>query len=112
MDKITHYQNILSDLLAEYSNVQKTLTPNVKSQIIIDRDRNQFQLLSVGWHGERYVYTVAFHFVIIENKIWLQQNNTDILIADELVERGVPKSDIVLGFIAPEVRAYSGFAAA
>ena len=34
------------------------------------------------------------------------------MIADELVARGVPKSDIVLGFIAPEVRTYTGFAAA
>lgn len=112
MDKITHYQNILSELLNEYGNIQKTLTPLVKNQMIIDRERNQFQLLSVGWHNDRYIYTVAFHFVIIENKIWLQQNNTDVLIADELVARGVPASDIVLGFIAPDVRAYSGFAAA
>ena len=112
MDKITHYQNLLTDLLNEYGSIAKTLTPDVKSQLIIDRERNQFQLLSVGWHGERYIYTVAFHFVIVGNKIWLQQNNTDIMIADELVARGVPKSDIVLGFIAPEVRTYTGFAAA
>ena len=34
------------------------------------------------------------------------------MIADELVEKGVAKEDIVLGFIEPEARQYSGFAAA
>lgn len=32
------------------------------------------------------------------------------MIADELMERGGGQSDIVLGFVAPSARAYSGFA--
>ena len=47
----------------------------------------------------------------IDGKIWLQQNNTDILIADELIENGIPKDKIVLGFIAPSERLSTGFAA-
>ena len=31
-------------------------------------------------------------------KIWIQQNNTECLVADYFTDRGVPKSDIVLGF--------------
>ena len=69
-------------------------------------------MLSAGWHNNRYIFQVAFHFAIIDNKIWLLQNNTDLLLADDLVERGVPASDIVLAFLAPSVRAYAGFATA
>ena len=109
---IKNYQTILSDLLNEYGKLPKSLMPYVKKQIVIDLERNHFQLLSAGWHNNRYIYQVAFHFAIIDNKIWLLQNNTDLLLADKLVERGVPASDIVLGFLAPDVRSYTGFAAA
>ena len=112
MDKITKYQQIVCDLLSEYASIKKSVTPNIKAQTIIDRDNNHYQLLSIGWHNNRFIYTVAFHFDIIDGKIWIQQNNTDVLIADELVEKGVAKSDIVLGFIPEKLRSYEGFAAA
>ena len=35
---------------------------------------------------------------IKDEKIWIQQNLTEDLVATELVEKGVPKHDIVLGF--------------
>lgn len=110
MDKITQYQQIILELLQEYASINKSLTPNVKSQMIIDKDNHHYQLLSIGWHNNRYVYTIAFHFDIIGSKIWIQQNNTDLLIADELVDKGVEKSDIVLGFISEKARNYSGYA--
>jgi hypothetical protein len=112
MDKIEKYQTILIDLLNEFGAIKKRLTPNVKSQLIIDKENNHYQLVSVGWHNTQFVYLVAFHFDIIEDKIWIQQNNTDCLIADELVERGVPPQDIVLGFVSERAREQSGFAMA
>jgi len=37
---------------------------------------------------------------------------TEMRVAQELVERGVRKEDIVLGFQAPEMREYTGYSAA
>jgi XisI protein len=112
MDKIIQYQHIICDLLKEYASVKKSLTPNVKAQALIDNENKHYQLISIGWHNNRFVYTIAFHFDIINEKVWIQQNNTDTLIADELMERGIPKSDIVLGFISERARSHSGFAMA
>ena len=112
MDKVIKYQNILCDLLQEFGSIKKRLTPDVKSQLIIDKINNHFQLVSVGWHNTQFVYLVAFHFDIVDEKIWIQQNNTDCLIADELVERGVPAHDIVLGFVSERARGQNGFALA
>jgi hypothetical protein len=47
---------------------------------------------------------------IKNGKIWIQQNGTEIGIADELVKLGVPKEDIVLAFHEPLMRQYTGFA--
>lgn len=104
MDKIANYQRILTEILTEYASIGKSLTPDVKSQTVIDPANHHYQLLSIGWHNHRFVYAVIFHFDIIDGVVWIQQNNTDILIADELIRRGVAKADIVLGFISEKAR--------
>jgi hypothetical protein len=60
--------------------------------------RDHYQVVNVGWENDRRVYGCVLHLDIINNKIWLQYNGTEIDIAQELCARGVPKSDIVLGF--------------
>lgn len=110
MDKINQYQNIICSVLEEYAKIEKTLTPNVKSHLIIDESNHHYQLISIGWHKKKYIYTVAFHISISNDKVWIQQNNTDVLIADELEEKGIQKSDIILGFIPEKYRSHTGFA--
>lgn len=110
MDKIAQYQQIILATLEEYAAIKKTLTPGVTSQLIVDKENHHYQLLSIGWHNNRFIYTIAFHFDLINGKIWIQQNNTDVLIADELVEKGVNREDIVLGFVPEKARGYGGYA--
>ena len=112
MDKITKYQQILGDILKEYAQIKKSYKPDVKYQTLMDKEDNHYVLLSIGFDKQRFVYNTVFHFDIINGKVWLQQNNTDVLIADELEERGVLKSDIVLGFVPPQARSFLGFAMA
>ena len=50
------------------------------------------------------------HVDLIDDKIWIQYDGTEDGIATELVELGVPKEDIVLGFRHPKLRQYTGFA--
>jgi hypothetical protein len=56
------------------------------------------------------VYSVPLHLSLENGKIWIQQNNTDREIASELMDLGVPASDIVLGFHPPAARHLTGFA--
>ena len=42
------------------------------------------------------IYGPVLHLDIIDNKIWIQQDGTEVGIANELVELGVPKQDIIL----------------
>lgn len=55
-------------------------------------------------------YGVVLHIDIIDGKIWIQQDGTEIGSANELVELGVPRQDIVLGFDPPNLRQYTDFA--
>lgn len=50
------------------------------------------------------------HLDIKNEKIWIQQNTTEVDIALEVMEMGVPKQDIVIGFHTPKMCKLSGFA--
>jgi XisI protein len=45
----------------------------------------------------------------IDGKIWIQRDFTEAGIAQQLVDRGVPKPDIILSFRSPFVRKFSDF---
>jgi hypothetical protein len=49
---------------------------------------------------------------LIGGKIWIQYDGTEEGVATELLEAGVPKAHIVLGFRHPRERKYSGRAVA
>ncbi len=68
--------------------------------------------MNVGWDGDRRVHGCVMHLDIKDGKIWVQHNSTDLHIAHELANIGIPKQDIILGFQAPYVREYTGFGVA
>ena len=47
---------------------------------------------------------------IKDGKVWVQYNGTELAIAQILMGKGVPASDIVLGFHTPFKRQFSGYA--
>jgi XisI protein len=99
MEKIAKYQQILTEFLEEYGKVSYANAPLLEQQVIVDTQRNHFELVSVGWQKGRFVHDVVFHFDIKEDKIWIIQNWTDIKVSKELMRRGVESSDIVIGFV-------------
>ena len=57
-----------------------------------------------------YVYGRIIHVDIRDRKIWIQRDFTEEGVASELVNLGVPKTDIVLGFKPPYMRQFTDFA--
>ena len=114
MDKITRYQNIILQFLNHYMTETKIGSSNsdVKHRILADRENNSFQLLTIGWRNHDYKFGPIFHFDIINEKIWMQCNNTEWEVVDDLMAAGVDRQDIVLGFVPPHARHFSGFATA
>lgn len=76
----------------------------------MDSGNDRYLLATVGWQHERRVYSVLAHLDIIGDKVWIQYNNTETAIANELADAGIPKSDIVLGYFSPSRREGGDFA--
>lgn len=58
----------------------------------------------------RYYHGCMIHMDFKDGKIGVQHDGTDLPVVDELEKAGVPKEDIVLGFIPPDRRQYTGYA--
>lgn len=114
MDKVNLYTEIIERLLRSYAKFHPIGDwAEYENQVIIDKGKRYFQLMCVGWKGSRRTYFSQIHLDIKPNgKIWIQEDLTEEGIANELMEKGVPKSDIVLAFYAPFRREDTGFAVA
>jgi hypothetical protein len=109
MDIIESYRQIIQSLLTEYVTIPIT-NGQIDCYTVFDLKQDHYQVLNVGWNGYRRVYGCILHLDIRDGKIWIQQNMTELSIAQELVKRGVQKEDIVLGFQAPQMRQYTEYA--
>ena len=108
MDTRTQYQNHLQKLMSDRAKL--VWDNRIQAQTIFDAERDHYQLVYVGWRGSKRVYGVILHADIVDGKIWIQRDGTEQGLANQLVDLGVPKQDIILAFDPPNLRQYTEFA--
>lgn len=111
MERLEHYRQSIRQLLASHANSAGG-DSEVECELVFDPEHDHYQLLDIGWEGLKRVYNCYIHLDIKDGKIWIQRNMTDMDIAQELVEMGIPKEDIVLGLHPPYKRQYTGYGVA
>lgn len=97
-----------SQTVREALNFHADLIPEIHA--IYDTERDRYQLLNVYWKGEQHIFSCPVYVTIENGKIWIHRDFTEPGIANQLLEAGVPNTDIVLAFHAPNVRQYTDFA--
>jgi hypothetical protein len=111
MERLERYRQAIQSLLSSYVRSESSES-GIETQLICDRDRDHYQLVSLGWQGDRRFYSCLMHLDIKNGKIWIQRNQTDLLIAQQLVALGVPREDIVLGLQPEYARPDTGYGVA
>ena len=111
MVNLDHYRQCIQTILTKHAGF-KPKRGDVETELISDTIYDHYQLMYVGWNGLSRVYHSVIHFDIKDGKIWIQQNMTDVDLAQELLEMGVAKEDIVLGLQPPYKRPYTGYGVA
>lgn len=111
MAKLEQYREYIQELLTKYANY-KPSEEDVEEQLIFDTVRDHYQILDIGWDGYDRIYNCVIHLDIKDEKIWIQRNMTDIQIAEDLTEMGIPKEDIVLGLQPSYLRQYTQYGVA
>ena len=109
MDTELSYNETVKQTLTAYA-MRYSKNNEVSLHTLFDDEQQRYLLLDVGWYGDEYVHHAPIHIDIIDDKIWVQYDDTEDGVATALLEAGVPKSGIVLGFRPLKVRPYTEFA--
>jgi hypothetical protein len=89
MDSLNNYRKLVKQLLTEYAEIP-VFDSGIQNEIIFDLENDRYMLINIGWFNEQRIHHCVIHIDIIDGQVWIQANNTDRLIAEELVAAGVP----------------------
>ena len=107
MDRIKSYQNIIKEALKTHASYRSSDMPDIDNQLIINEKGSQFVMIVSGWYRKEYIHNIVFHIEVKEEKVWIYEDLTDVGIANELIEKGIPESDIFLAYNQPYGSNYS-----
>src|SRR5438270_11335794 len=108
MDQLDRYREIVRRLIEEYSSY-KPAYGDIRTEAVVDREHDHYEVMQVGWDKHRRVHGSIIHIDIRDGKVWIEHNGTDKRIGEELVAAGIPRQDIVLGFQPPDLRPHTEY---
>ena len=111
MDILESYRQIIQNVLTEYTRVPYA-HGQIEFETVFDCESDRYLLMTIGWDNDRRVHGCLVHVDIIDGKIWIQRDGTENGVAEDFIEKGIPKDRIVLGFHPAEVRPHTEFAVA
>ena len=109
MASLDEYRQIVETIFTEYARLPYAYE-DIRTEAVFDRGHDRYLLVNVGWDNGLRVHGGLVHIDIIDGKLWIQRDGTEHGIAKELVQAGVPKDHIVLGFHPAHVRPHTEYA--
>jgi XisI protein len=111
MDKLAFYRSAIKTAIDRHAELQNGNSV-VETVPVFDIEGDNYLLMAIGWNSSGRVHSIGFHLRIRNGKIWIEWDGTEEGVAQELLDLGVEKEDIVLGFYRPERRGLTEFAIA
>ncbi len=113
MDKLMTYSNIIKKILTDYAEIiNRNPTDGIMIQVVFDETHGHYMLLNIGWFGHERINGMVVYLQLRNNKIYVEEDGLENGIVDDLLQAGIPQTDIVLAFHHPEMRPYTEFAVA
>lgn len=100
---IDFYKQCIKNLLSEYESLE---TEHSKVALLFDDERMSYMAVRLGWFGQKRIHLCLVHIDLEDDIIIFQCNNTEDMLATELIKMGVPKEKIRLGFLPAEVQMF------
>lgn len=99
------YAQVVKTILKEHEAFgREDATGEVTTHFVYDDTNAENLLINVGWrHQPRHyrVHTLVFHGWVQDGKVWIELDNLSPSVSSELIERGVPKADILAAYEQP-----------
>lgn len=95
MDKQMNFDDILTQVIQGEMQYQPLGGPEVVSAC--DQQTGQYLLIAAGWQKERHINHILFHARLLDGLVVIETDNTEEGLKSELIEAGIPASQIVFG---------------
>ena len=96
---------IIEDVLREIAKNPPRIE-DVQFRVILDRVDGFFEIKAIGWNSFGRVHGSIIHIDVIDDKVLIRHNGTELEIKDILIEKGIPRELIILDFIHPKYQKY------
>ena len=101
---LSSYQTAVINILSEYAVFMANADKHLSFQTLFDNERHHYQISVVGWENNQRIYKNLIHIDLIDNKIWVQNNNTQFDLLEDFEQHHIPKNDIVNAMIPERKR--------
>lgn len=103
MDTVKEYQRIVKSVLINLTQIPYS-HGDITFETIFDNESNRFILMILGRRDHKRVHSCIAHIDIVDDEVWIQRDGTEQGLANDLINAGIPKNKIVLGFRSSKVR--------
>lgn len=110
METVSRYRHAITRVLTDLA--EASVQDDVEVVSLFDTTHDQYLLIDMGWRGVQRIHHIIVHLRINNGKIWVEADNTDAEIVQQLLDAGIAKTEIVLAFYSPQKRPLTEFAAA
>ena len=111
MDRIETYREIIKGVIRSVADFLPA-EEGVRIETIFDDAHGHYELLSIGWSNQRRIHSPLVHIDLHDGKVWVERDGTDLEIVQDLLDAGIPREHMVLGFHPPNQRKFTDFAVA
>jgi hypothetical protein len=100
------YQTLLKTILQEHESFGTQVgNQPIATHFIYDDDHAEYLMVNHGWNTawNEAIYGVIFHGWVRDGKVWIAQDLASPSVTSELLQRGVPRADIIPAMEHPYV---------
>jgi hypothetical protein len=110
MDALSRYRQIITGLLSDLAEAGAQAEVDILP--VFDTAHDNYLLVDAGWDGVRRIHHIIVHLRLRNGKVWVEADNTDARVVQQLLDAGLTKDEIVLAFYSPRKRPLTEFAVA
>jgi len=110
METLSRYRRAITRVLSDLAEASTGDATEILP--LFDTVNDNYLLVAAGWRGMQRTHHIIAHLRIRNGKIWIEADNTDAAIVQQLLDSGISKTEIVLAFHSLQKRPYTEFAVA
>lgn len=106
MDRLSLFREKIKEILGSFAALVKRTSraKQIDTVTLFDEESDNYMVYRIGWEDKKRIHLTMMYVRIVEGKIWFEENRTEIDIAQELMDLGISKDEMCLGFIHPLLR--------